>query len=204
MIHRSTLVLPALVLALTGVLGFSRAGAAAGSITGTVTATGMSSNADAVVYVQQATGTFTPGPATMDQKSMQFIPHVLPVVLGTTVKFVNSDPTPHNVFTPDFEKFNLGTWPQGQSKSHVFDKCAKTPCAYVLLCRVHPEMEGFVVVLQNPYFAVTNKAGHYAIEGVPAGQYSVAVWHPKLKLKGAVQTLTVGAGPVTADFTLAK
>ena len=176
--------------------------AAGGSIKGTVTVTGLNSNADAVVFVEQATGTFTPRPATMDQKSMQFVPHVLPVVLGTTVKFVNSDPTAHNVFTPDYERFNLGTWPQGQSKEHAFDKCAKFPCAYTLLCRVHAEMEGFVVVLQNPYFAVTDKEGHYTIENVPSGNYTLGVWHPKRK--GASQPVVVGNAPATVNFTLGK
>ena len=148
--------------------------AADGSVTGTVKATGLASNADAVVWVQQAAGTFKPPaqPVTLDQKKMQFIPHVLPVVLGTTVRFLNSDPTPHNVFSPDGEKYNLGTWPQGQSKEYVFSKCAKFPCAYTQLCRVHPEMEGFVVVLPNPYFAVADREGHFEIANVPAGQYT--------------------------------
>ena len=86
------------------------------------------------------------------------------------MRFLNSDPTPHNVFSPDCEKYNLGTWPQGQSKDHAFAKCTKFPCVYTQLCRVHPEMEGFVVVLQNPYFAVSDKDGHFEIKGVPAGR----------------------------------
>jgi len=174
------------------------------SITGTVTAKGLSSNADAVVFVEQAAGTFTPAkPAEMDQRKMQFIPHVLPVLVGTTVKYLNSDPTPHNVFSPDNEKFNLGTWPQGQTKDHVYAKCAKAPCVYTQLCRVHPEMEGFVVVLQNPFYAVTNKEGHFEIENVPPGTYTLAIWHPKLK--AAPKPVTVEAGkPATVDFTLAR
>ena len=89
-------------------------GGAGGSISGTVKVTGLASNADAVVYVQQAPGTFPPPAGVeMDQRKFQFIPHVLPVVVGTTVRFLNSDPTPHNVFSPDHEKYNLGTWPQG-------------------------------------------------------------------------------------------
>jgi hypothetical protein len=200
--HRSVLVFSLATLAFIGSLGVGRPGAAGGSIVGTVKAMGISSNADAVVYIEQASGTFTPGVGNMDQKSMQFIPHVLPVLIGTTVKFLNSDPTPHNVFSPD-GKFNLGTWPQGQTKDYVFDKCAKFPCAYTLLCRVHPEMEGFIVVLQNPFFAVSGKDGHYAIENVPAGKYSVGIWHPKLK--GQVKPATVAAsGAVTLDFTIAK
>ncbi len=181
------------------------AAAADGSISGTVKATGLASNADAVVWVQQAAGTFkAPAqPVSMDQRKMQFLPHVLPVVLGTTVRFLNSDPTPHNVFSPDFEKYNLGTWPKDQSKDHTFATCAKFPCAYTQLCRVHPEMEGFVVVLPNTYFAVSDKEGHFQIADVPAGQYTVAVWHPKLKAQPKPVTVEAGK-PATVDFSLAR
>ncbi|HSF19797.1 MAG TPA: carboxypeptidase regulatory-like domain-containing protein [Vicinamibacteria bacterium] len=180
-------------------------GAAAVSISGTVKVTGSASAADVVVYIQQAPGTFTPPakPVEMDQKQMQFVPHVLPVVAGTKVAFLNSDPTPHNVFTPDNEKYNLGTWPQGQTKDYTFAKCAKFPCAYTQLCRVHPEMEAYVVVLQNPYFAVTDKAGHYQIEGVPPGDYTVAVWHWKTKAQPTPVTVDA-AKPATVDFVLTR
>lgn len=178
--------------------------AAGTAITGTVKVTGAASSADAVVYVQNATGTLPPAKAqTMDQSKMQFTPHVLPVVAGATVRFLNGDPTAHNVFSPDNEKFNLGTWPQGQIKEYAFSKCAKFPCVYTLLCRVHPEMEGYVVVLQNPFFAVSGKDGHYAIEGVPAGSYTLAVWHAKGKAAAKPVTVTADK-PATADFVLAR
>jgi plastocyanin len=178
--------------------------AGAGTIQGTVKATGLASSADAVVYIQQAPGTFAaPIAADMDQRSMQFVPHVLPVVAGTTVKFLNSDPTPHNVFSPDGEKYNLGTWPQGQTKDHGFAKCVKAPCVYVQLCRIHPEMEAYIVVLQNPFFATTNKDGQYKIENVPPGAYSVAVWHAKGKAQPKPVTVDA-AKPAVVDFALGK
>ena len=197
--RRVPVLIPALALAAAGALS-----AADGSITGTVKATGLSSSADAVVYVVEAPGSFKPGePATMDQRKMQFIPHVLPVLAGTTVKFLNSDPTPHNVFSPDGEKYNLGTWPQGQTKDYTFSKCTKLPCVYTQLCRVHPEMEGFVVVLPNPYFAVSDKDGRFEIRGVPAGSYKVGVWHAKLK--GQPQAVAVEAGKAASvEIVLAK
>jgi plastocyanin len=194
------------VLALLAVTSVSPAGvmgAAGSNIAGTVKATGLASNADAIVYLQEVPGGKPSAPVTMDQRKMQFIPHVLPVTIGTTVKFLNSDPTPHNVFSPDYEKYNLGTWPQGQSKDYVFAKCAKFPCVYTQLCRVHPEMEGFVVVLQNPYFAVSDREGHYEIANVPPGQYVLGVWHPKLK--AAAKPVTVEAGKnTTLDLVLAR
>lgn len=193
----------ALTIAFAAVL--TAAGAGGGTVEGTIKATGLASNADAVVYIQQAPGTFPPPakPANIDQRSMSFQPHVLPILVGTTVKFLNSDPTPHNVFSPDHEKYNLGTWPQGQTKDHAFATCAKAPCAYVNLCRIHPEMEGYVVVLQNPYFAVTGADGHYKIDNVPPGKYSVGVWHAKLKVQPKAVTVDA-AKPAVVDFVLAK
>jgi plastocyanin len=193
------------VLVAAALVAVAAPNAAAVSISGTVKVTGSASAADVVVYIQQAPGAFTPPakPVEMDQKQMQFIPHVLPIVAGTKVAFLNSDPTPHNVFSPDYEKYNLGTWPQGQTKDYAFAKCAKFPCVYAQLCRVHPEMEGYVVVLQNPYFAVTDKTGHYQIEGVPPGSYTVAVWHSKAKAQPKPVTVDA-AKPATVDFTLAR
>ena len=184
-------------------VGYVRTAGAGSAIEGTVKAGGAAA-ADTVVYIEHAQGTFAPaGPANMDQKSMKFTPHVLPILVGTTVKFLNSDPTQHNVFTPDFEKYNLGTWPQGQTKDHDFAKCAKAPCAYVQLCRIHPEMEAYIVVLQNPFFAVTDRDGHYRIDNVPPGTYALGVWAPKGK--APVKPITVDAAkPLTVDFALGR
>lgn len=177
--------------------------ASGGAIEGTVK-TGGVAVANAVVYIQHAEGSFAPaGPAKMDQRSMKFAPSVLPILTGTTVKFLNSDPTQHNVFSPDYEKYNLGTWPQGQTKDQLFAKCAKAPCAYVQLCRIHPEMEAYVVVLQNPYFAVTNSDGHYRIDNVPPGAHSLGVW--AAKGKAPVKPVTVDAAkPAQIDFALGR
>ena len=185
------------------VVAGGRLSGAGGTISGTVKVTGMASSSDVVVYVQQAPGTFPAKTTEMDQRKMQFTPHVLPVVAGTTVKFLNSDPTPHNVFSPDNEKYNLGTWPQGQTKDYIFTKCTKFPCVYTQLCRVHPEMEGYVVVLQNPFFAVSDKDGKYEIHDVPPGSYTLGVWHSRAKAHP--KTVTVDAAkPAVVDFTLAR
>jgi plastocyanin len=174
----------------------------AGDIHGTVTAKGVRDSSDAAVYVDTIQGKTFPPPtahARIDQKGLQFLPHVLPVLVGTTIDFLNSDSVLHNVFSPDAcaDHFNLGTWPQGQTKSFAFKKA----CFAALLCRVHPEMEGFVAVVPTPYFAVTSPNGSYQIKDVPDGTYTVKVWHPKLK--GATKSVTV-KGATEADFTITK
>lgn len=171
-----------------------------GSVAGTVAAKGLRTNADIVVSLE-APGLKVvppPKPIEMDQKGMLFIPHVLPVVRGTTVRFLNSDPLPHNVFSPE-AKYNLGTWPQGETKDQKFDK----PGAYTQLCRVHPEMESFVVVLDTPYFATTGKTGAFEIENVPPGSYTLVAWSEKLK--GVKQPITVEAGKrATVNLALSR
>jgi hypothetical protein len=124
---------------------------------------------------------------------------VLTVLVGTTVDFLNSDAVLHNVFTPDgcAEKFNLGTWPKGQIRSYEF----KRECVATLLCKVHPEMEAFVLAVPTPYSAVTRADGSYRIPDVPDGTYTVKVWHPKLK--GAQKSVTV-AGAGQADFEISR
>jgi plastocyanin len=117
-----------------------------------------------------------PGPtAEMDQHGMRFVPHVLPIVAGTTVRFLNSDPEPHNVYSPE-GRYNLGTWPTGETREHRFDR----PGAYTQLCRVHPDMEAFVVVLDTPHFAVTDESGAFEIRGVPPGSYELRTWSERL------------------------
>jgi len=176
--------------------------ALAGDIHGHVTATGLRDSADAVVYVDTIAGKSFPAPsehALIDQKDMQFVPHVEVVLVGTTVDFLNSDAFLHNVFSPDkcADRFNLGSWPQGTKRSYTFKK----PCAASLLCNVHPEMEGFILAVPTPYFAITDKSGAFTIKDVPDGSYTVKVWHPKLK---EVSVTVAVAGATQADFTLKK
>ncbi len=176
----------------------------AGTIKGKVKVRGLRSPKDVVVYIDKVEGEFKPSkePAVMGQIKMVFIPHVLPIVAGTTVDFHNSDNVLHNVFTPDkcAEKFNLGTWGKGEVRSYTYKEVG---CVSVILCNVHPEMEAWVVVLQNPYLYKTAKDGLFTIENVPAGKYTLKVWHKKAK--GFPQEVTVPEeGEVSVDFKMKR
>jgi len=175
---------------------------AAGDIHGKVVCKGTRDSANAVVYVDAIPGKTFPPPQAherINQQNLVFTPHVLPVLVGTTVDFLNSDTVQHNVFSPDAcaEKFNLGTWPKGQTRSYTFKK----DCVATLLCKVHAEMEAFVVAVPTPYSAVTQPDGSFKIADVPDGSYTVKVWHPKLK--PASKAVTV-AGATEAAFEIAK
>ncbi len=174
----------------------------AGDLHGKVACKGVRDSSDAVVYVTAVAGKTFPAPKEhekIDQANLVFSPHVLPVLVGTTVDFLNSDAVLHNVFSPDAcaEKFNLGTWPKGQIRSYQFKK----ECVAALLCKVHPEMEAFVVAVPTPYFAVTKADGNYRIPDVPDGTYTVKVWHPKLR---ATQKSVTVSGATAAEFEIAK
>jgi plastocyanin len=176
----------------------------AGDIKGRATCKGARDSRNVIVYIESIEKESEPSEehAVMDQKNLTFIPHVLPVVKGTTVDFLNSDDVLHNVFTPDkcADKMNLGTWPKGDVRSYTFDE---EGCQSVLLCNVHPEMEAWVLVLQNSHFSKTEKDGIYEIKGVPAGKYKLAVWHEKLKAS-SVEVEVPEEGAVEVDFTLKK
>jgi plastocyanin len=187
---------------LVAVLALSLA-ASAGSISGKVSGV----SGESVVYVDTIQGKTFPAPSehpVIDQKGLLFQPHLTVVTVGTTVDFLNSDKVAHNVFWPSVMQGtkklpgkNLGTWPQGEKRSFKFDQ----PGVAALLCNVHPEMSGYVIVSPTPYHALTDKSGTYKIENVPDGQYNVVAWHEGAKSSSKAVAV---AGDSKADFTLSK
>jgi len=169
-----------------------------GTVSGKVSVTPAKYLEETVVYVSKVPGQFPHKTVTMDQKGMKFIPHVLALTVGDTVKFLNSDAVGHNVFSPE-GGFNLGTFAAGQSRDHAFTKAG----AQSILCSLHPEMLAYVWVGQNPYSAVVDKDGTFTIKDVPPGSYQVGVWNSHAK--APEQPVTVAAGQTAqANFTLAK
>lgn len=134
-------------------------------------------------YIAYTKGKGLPAEAPiMDQWNVEFIPHVLPVLKGTTVDFPNTDDVRHNVYSPDpipgvRLMVSLGTYDPEVIKTIRLDKVGVIP----LRCNVHQEMSAYIVVLDTPYFTVTNKKGEFAIDNVPPGNYTIKTWHEKLK-----------------------
>ena len=160
-----------------------------GTITGTVDASIPKYKGDAVVYLLGVKGPVTPQHASVDQKSLVFVPHVTAVPVGSTVDFKNNDKVNHNIFSASAaKKFNLGTYNPGMSKPVTFDK----PGAINLLCNVHSEMSAWVVVTENQYAAVSEHDGKFTINNVPAGTYKITAWSEKLKAQETSVTVADG------------
>jgi plastocyanin len=189
-----TLYLPLILAAVSGA-------AQAGEISGKVAA----GKGISVVYVEAVAGKTFPAPAKpldVDQRSLLFQPHILVAPVGATVEFLNSDKVQHNIFWPAISSnkklgHNLGTWPTGEKRAFKFD----TPGIVPLLCNVHPEMSGYVIVTPTPFYAESDEAGSFKIANVPDGSYTVTAWHEGFKSQSKPVTV---AGAATADFTLSK
>ena len=174
--------------------------AADGTITGKVDATPAKYLEETVVYLK---GAKAPGKApetkSMDQKAMTFVPHILVVSQGDTVNFLNHDNVVHNVYSPDNEGYNLGSFKQDEQRSYKFQKEG----AYTQLCSLHPEMLAFIFVAPGPYAAAVDKKGNFTIAHVPPGTYQLAVWNSHLKAPD--KPVTVAAGQtVTENLSLKR
>jgi len=167
--------LPIAVVAIGAMIGEAQPA----TLSGKVSVRNARDNSNAVVYIEKIPGkTFSPprDPLPLDQRDLKFIPHVLPILVGTKVAFPNSDVVRHHVFSPGpTQKFSLGTYRVGETKYLVFN----SPGIVDLLCNIHAEMSAYVVVTETPYYAVSDSQGNYAIENLPPGRYVVRVWHER-------------------------
>jgi plastocyanin len=165
----------------------ARLAAQVGKISGTVTvpAPGMGGVVVYLIPVASAgVPAVAPVSAQIDQRDLQFVPHVIAVSPGSTVSFPNSDNVMHSVFHPDrrADGFDLGTYAQGERRSFTFDDEG----AYVIFCHVHPEMVGYVVVVASPYRAVTDDKGRFKFSRVAPGSYHLRTWHRRLRTEDRV------------------
>ncbi len=152
----------------------------AGDIQGTVSVDGLKSASSIVLYLDALPDQNFDPPAehpAIHQKRMTFIPHVLPVLKGTTVDFWNDDSVKHGVSWPAISgnkklAHHLGIWPQGEMRPFTFIDAGVVP----LLCYLHPEMSGFIIVVPTPFFTVTGEDGSFLIKGAPPGNHVLKVW----------------------------
>ena len=118
-----------------------------------------------------------PAPA-LRQRDERFTPHVLPVLIGTTVAFPNDDDVFHNVFSLSSARtFDLGRYARGSSRSVTFP----TAGVVQVFCHIHADMTGIVLVLDNAFYVVPDADGRFVLDGVPPGAYQLVAWHERVK-----------------------
>jgi plastocyanin len=144
-----------------------------------------------------------PAPAAMDQQNKEFVPRVLPVLVGSPVTFPNRDNIRHHVYsfsTP--KRFELPLYIGTPASPVVFDK----PGAVVLGCNIHDWMVGYIYVLPTPYFAKTSEDGRVRLTDLPPGAYEARVWHHRMRGEPdkTGKPITIAAGdPGQLSFVVA-
>ena len=132
----------------------------------------------------------------MKSAQKRFQPRVVAVPTKGTVEFPNADPIYHIVFSVSGDnRFDLGLYRSGASKSKTFDE----PGLVRVYCNIHPQMVGFVMVVDSDFTAVTGRDGTFQFDNVPAGPRTVRVWDEEGS--EAKETVTVGAG-ASAPLTI--
>jgi plastocyanin len=174
----------------------------AATVTGSVELTGAAVKdlSGAVVWLEpldahQAT---PPRHERMIQKNKTFTPHVLPISLGSSVEFPNLDPIFHNAFSNfNGQIFDLALYPPGKSRTVTF----RRPGVVRIFCNIHPTMSAVIVVVDTPYYAVSDRSGRFTLPDVPPGRYRENVFFERatpetlasltkeLDLKGASEVL---------------
>ena len=129
----------------------------------------------------------------VDQKNKEFVPRISAVPVGTSIRFPNHDQIRHHVYSFSPAKtFEIPLYKGVPAEPIVFDK----PGVVTLGCNIHDWMQGYVLVTEAPYFAISHAGGSARLEGLPAGPVRLRVWHPELKGKpeGTERTVDLADG----------
>jgi plastocyanin len=137
----------------------------------------------------------------VDQVNKTFVPGLLPIVVGTAVRFPNHDQIHHHVYSFSPTKtFELPLYKGEDAAPVIFDKVG----AVKIGCNIHDWMSGIILVLPSPHFAVTDSTGHFVLEDLPSGTYTLVAWHAlsKLKPEETAQSVQVGTEVTNLTFKL--
>lgn len=138
-------------------------------------------------------------PAVIDQEGCIYHPHVMGLMAGQPLVFLNSDELLHNVhgLPEENREFNLGM-PATVKRQNV--TLEQPEPVFPVKCDVHPWMQSYVAVMSHPYFDVTAEDGRFEIRNLPAGTYEIEAWHERLGTQTATVTVEDG-GSATSDLT---
>jgi len=174
------------------------------SVSGSVSGSDGAAVAGAVVFVETPPAAPAVGPRTMavvDQVNKTFVPGVLPIVVGTSVRFPNHDQIHHHVYSFSPTKaFELPLYKGDDAPPVLFDKVGVVKIA----CNIHDWMSGIILVLPSPHFTVTGADGRFVLDDMPNGTYTLVAWHAlsKLKPEETAHTIQVDGAVSNVNFSL--
>jgi plastocyanin len=170
-------VLAAVLLAILLPASRTSAGTIAGRVVLQASGKDRSDASNAVVWVEGLHGGSHPASkpqGEMKSATKRFTPRVVAVPVHSTVEFPNVDPIYHNVFSVSGgNRFDLGLYKSGASKEKTFEE----PGLVRVYCNIHPQMVGFVMVVDSDRSAVTGPDGAFRFDGLPSGSYVLHAWH---------------------------
>ena len=154
--------------------------APASEVSGTVLLSGKAT-ASVVVSIEdvQAAGQLKAAVYSIDHKNLDFIPHILVVRAGTTVEFKNSDGMPCRIFSISPAGIFVLPRQDARPAKVTFDR----PGVIEIRCADHPHIRAFLIVKENPYFAMTDAEGRFHISNLPPGRYRLQVWYEGVTVK---------------------
>lgn len=140
---------------------------------------------------------FSKDAPVLDQKLCVFVPHVVVVGAGMKLRILNSDDVNHNVHTLGDKnpESNKTTAPKAEISSTYAE-----PDRIPVRCDMHGWMKAYIVVVDNPYFAVTGESGAFKIDGIPPGTYKLTVWHEKLG-EQTKEVVIKGGADTTVEYS---
>ena len=182
------------------------AGSAAASVKVTVTRPDGKPVPGAVVLLHGPAGSKAPAPSTfvVDQVDLTFTPDLTVIPVGSSVRFPNSDVVSHQIYSfSPAKRFQLPLY-RGTPYAPVrFDDTG----IVTLGCNIHDDMIAYLIITDAGWSGRTAVDGTWSASNLPAGEFHVEVWHPRMRERTALieENLAIdAASPGQLDVHLAK
>jgi plastocyanin len=157
--------------------------------------------ADVIVYMLGFSEPPSDQVSTIAQRGRKFVPDLVAITVNERVSFPNNDPFLHNVFSQSADRqFDLGSYKRGESKEKQFSK----PGVIDVYCNIHPEMAATILVVPNRRHTRADPTGHFVLEGVPAGEWTVFAYTRRATKPSSAKVSVKAGAETTADLTIVR